>query len=1287
MTKRKLILTAICALICCAFMTVTAFAADDVVTVSNGTEFMKAWEQIEKDYAGNIDAVQNTTIKLDGNIDINNELSMNLKGGNVLKVKVDLNGHMLRGASKSADYFFNIGNKLDLTLEDTSSSHNGQIVVLCENTDAAEYKALVRIADSGHFTLESGTIRGNDAEDCGCIIVENNSLFTMSGGIICENSSRPIHGAAVYVVKSGKFIMNGGVIRDNVILGSGAAVFVDTENDNKVQDDFGFEMKGGLITDNDTYATGAGGVYVNDGRASFTGGTVRNNFAATGSYETSAVDDDASEIYIDTGAESCYFGGDFVCEYNSSAYPGKAITVRAQGITGDNVPEFGGRVKIDAIAVEDGLTSGPGIVCKDIDFSAENHAWIGLCEATDNIKIYTDVDEKSDHYAKEPDLTKCFFTCSEETSGREKSMNWERNESMCAVYKDNVLQYIGVVDADDHSEAPICLTSFDKECFVDTSGNVISDTKYNYSWDLKNRAHRVVTNAAVDKSKAINWLKQEYSGNSDKQISGLKKINPDATDKYCVKYSYEVFNTVADGQTQYKRTAYNTLELSKAPTNQIRKSVAMDGEITVDSYREGEPVVIKADYPKNSDCFKGWKVSVDPKYEDVLDDVITAEMKEQEELKFEMPAIPRIDVYAQYDKVYSIAGEGFTAYRVDEAENVQVTEAQVAGRKIKLEANGLGDLSWPRWIINKVDTDEGGNVVNKTDVTSELLGDGITPEFPKFTMPEYDIEVVCSEAGHIVVDSPYASVEVVNTGESKPAGKMAVPYNKDTMLRVTLDETKIPEGHNFLGWDMSFVFTNGDEEDAFEFTPEDGHDSFTLSFAGICDYYVAEDLSDIREIRLTARYDKKIDFDANGGTGEMEADTHNPDHKYGLPACKFTAPEGMRFAGWAHEPDGEPMKAGHAIDVKEDITLYAIWEEIPATVRVDLYANDGTDNVKTIKAASGEYLLPGEIFEAPEGKAFAGWALKTDGEVIADKHITLVYDTDLYAIWKKAEHDFERRTVAPTCTAGGYDILTCKDCGETTTENFTEALGHEWGDYEELAPNGCGNPGVKTRKCNVCGLSETEHVEEAHAFESEFTVDQKATADADGSMSRHCKNCDATTDSETIPAMGKATLAGSAYSYNGTARTPGVTLVDREGNALVEGTDFAVAYKNNINAGTASVIVSGCGKYEGDITVKFNIAKAAQNVKIQSSSGTVKRKAIKKKAQYLSALKVSGAKGTKTFTKVSGSKKLTITKSGKIKVKKGTKKGTYKIKVKLASAATANYKYASTTRTITVKVK
>ncbi|MDE6663660.1 MAG: BspA family leucine-rich repeat surface protein [Lachnospiraceae bacterium] len=65
-----------------------------------------------------------------------------------------------------------------------------------------------------------------------------------------------------------------------------------------------------------------------------------------------------------------------------------------------------------------------------------------------------------------------------------------------------------------------------------------------------------------------------------------------------------------------------------------------------------------------------------------------------------------------------------------------------------------------------------------------------------------------------------------------------------------------------------------------------------------------------------------------------------------------------------------------------------------------------------------------------------------------------------------------------------------------------------------------------------------------------------------------------------------------AKTYNGYAHEPTVkvtVMVNGKKKALTEGMDYALAYKNNINAGTGTVIVKGRGEYRGELTKEFTI--------------------------------------------------------------------------------------------------
>ena len=73
----------------------------------------------------------------------------------------------------------------------------------------------------------------------------------------------------------------------------------------------------------------------------------------------------------------------------------------------------------------------------------------------------------------------------------------------------------------------------------------------------------------------------------------------------------------------------------------------------------------------------------------------------------------------------------------------------------------------------------------------------------------------------------------------------------------------------------------------------------------------------------------------------------------------------------------------------------------------------------------------------------------------------------------------------------------------------------------------------------------------------------------------------------------------SSVTYNGSAQTPILTVMD-DNTTLTSGTDYTVSYYNNINAGTATVTVTGIGNYTGTKTTSFIINKAALTITAKS---------------------------------------------------------------------------------------
>ncbi len=143
-----------------------------------------------------------------------------------------------------------------------------------------------------------------------------------------------------------------------------------------------------------------------------------------------------------------------------------------------------------------------------------------------------------------------------------------------------------------------------------------------------------------------------------------------------------------------------------------------------------------------------------------------------------------------------------------------------------------------------------------------------------------------------------------------------------------------------------------------------------------------------------------------------------------------------------------------------------------------------------------------------------------------------------------------------------------------------------------------------------------------------------------------------------------------SYSYTGKEIKPALT-VEASGKKLAEGTDYTLSYKDNINSGNATVTITGCGDYTGEISKQFEIKKAKQKITVKKSSY--------KKTTGSKSFKLTGISGYgKLSYKSSKTKVATVNKSGKVKIK-----GAGTAKITVTAAGDKNHKKATTV----IKVK
>lgn len=106
-------------------------------------------------------------------------------------------------------------------------------------------------------------------------------------------------------------------------------------------------------------------------------------------------------------------------------------------------------------------------------------------------------------------------------------------------------------------------------------------------------------------------------------------------------------------------------------------------------------------------------------------------------------------------------------------------------------------------------------------------------------------------------------------------------------------------------------------------------------------------------------------------------------------------------------------------------------------------------------------------------------------------------------------HDYKAVVTEPTCTEQGYTTYTCTKCNDSYVDNYTNALGHDFGEWKLTTPATCTEIGVETRYCSRCNVTQTRDVDKsAHVF-GEWKITTAPTTISDGVKTRYCKNCDA----------------------------------------------------------------------------------------------------------------------------------------------------------------------------------
>ncbi|MBR4020057.1 MAG: leucine-rich repeat protein, partial [Firmicutes bacterium] len=293
-------------------------------------------------------------------------------------------------------------------------------------------------------------------------------------------------------------------------------------------------------------------------------------------------------------------------------------------------------------------------------------------------------------------------------------------------------------------------------------------------------------------------------------------------------------------------------------------------------------------------------------------------------------------------------------------------------------------------------------------------------------------------------------------------------------------------------------------------------------------------------------------------------------------------------------------------------------------VSVDRYAFDGCNALKY-------------VFFKGTKEQWEGMIIKEDNDPLKNAA----------AHFNAIGHAYKETVVPPTCTEQGYTVYTCT-CGDTYKDKFTNVAGHN--------------------------------------YSKTFTIDKQATMKANGSKSRHCTACDATTDKKTIYKASTVKLSTTKYVYNGKTKSPSIVIKDSKGNTISNAN-----YKVTKPSGRKNV-----GKYTYKITFKNEYSRSKSlYLTINPKAPTIKTPAAAKKAMTVKWSKVSSqATGyeimyatNSKFTKGKKTVKVTSYKTTSKKISKLTSKKIYYVKIRTYKTVKGVKYYSAWSKVKSVKVK
>ena len=289
--------------------------------------------------------------------------------------------------------------------------------------------------------------------------------------------------------------------------------------------------------------------------------------------------------------------------------------------------------------------------------------------------------------------------------------------------------------------------------------------------------------------------------------------------------------------------------------------------------------------------------------------------------------------------------------------------------------------------------------------------------------------------------------------------------------------------------------------------------------------------------------------------------------------------EGFVFEDWYQEAACENKWDFENNTVTEDITLYAKWTAQSYTINFDMQGQ-GTP-VSPISAAHGTLLTAPDAPTA-EGVVFEGWykepACTNAWDFATD---TVSADLTLYAKWTAQATAESTDTFVVRFDMQGVgtpiEAVTVANGELLAAPNTPAAEGYTFAEWYREAD------------CINAWNFESDLVTEDTVLYAKWVQAEEAKTSMAASPEARAEDTLIDIGSKAAEAIVKDI---KSRRYNGTPYEPSVNISIFNGKkrvTLKKGRDYTLTYKNNINFGTASAIITGTGKYKGRVTKNFII--------------------------------------------------------------------------------------------------